>query len=87
VRQRQARLPFSRLFEKKPGIMPVSGSAEVYYGGAFHEAAVFSRHDLPLRARVNGPALLHQVDTTFFVEPGFVAEVHQSGNMILEKAR
>lgn len=87
VRQKQKGLSFSKLFEKKAGEMPQHTTAKVYYSGSLHDVKVFNRHELPLSAKIQGPAILHQLDTTFFVEPGYTAEVHHSGNIILEKAQ
>src|SRR3546814_10777738 len=51
---------------------PAEGSVEaakrtmrqVWLGGAWHEAGIYSRLDLPLGAVIPGPAILEQSDTT-----------------------
>ena len=40
---------------------------------------------LPLGARVEGPALLEQADTTIFVDAGLAASVDRFGNLIIER--
>ena len=42
------------------------------------------RMALPVDAEVAGPAILTQVDTTTYIEPGFRALVHSTGNVIIE---
>jgi N-methylhydantoinase A len=42
--------------------------------------------DLPAGAEIDGPAILSQMDSTTFVEPGYSATVHPTGNILI-KAR
>ncbi len=39
---------------------------------------------LPVGARVAGPAILEQSDTTIFVDPGLGAEVDRFGNLVVK---
>jgi N-methylhydantoinase A len=57
----------------------------VYADGGWHEAAVYDRLALPVGARVVGPAVLEQPDTTTFVDPGLVAEVDRLGNLVISR--
>ena len=54
---------------------------------AWHDAAsVATRYaglDLPVGARIDGPAILEQADTTVWLEPGFHAEVDAFGNLLV----
>ncbi|HUZ63338.1 MAG TPA: hydantoinase/oxoprolinase family protein [Acetobacteraceae bacterium] len=61
------------------------GHRAVYADGAWHQAAVFSRSDLPIGAAIDGPAVLEQPDTTIFVDPGLRARVDEFGNVLLER--
>ncbi|MDN2567189.1 hydantoinase/oxoprolinase family protein [Aquibium sp. A9E412] len=60
-----------------------TGTRRVYADGAFHEAGVYDRLALAVDARVEGPALLEQADTTIFVDPGLVGTVDRFGNLIV----
>lgn len=63
-----------------------SGSTrEVYFESldAFVTAAVLDGGDLP--ARVSGPAVIHQVDATILVPPGWEAIRHETGNLIVTR--
>jgi N-methylhydantoinase A len=63
----------------KQGVRPV------YVHGAWHEANVYARRELPVEAIVKGPAILEQQDTTILVEPGLQARVDRLGNVILQR--
>lgn len=56
---------------------------KVYAGGQWTEASVYRRLDLPAGARLDGPALLEQPDTTIWVEPDLEATVDRFGNLIM----
>ena len=60
------------------------GTRPVHAGGVWHEASIWERLALPVGARISGPAVLEQPDTTIFVEPGQSAEVDRFGNLIIE---
>ncbi|MET7242761.1 hydantoinase/oxoprolinase family protein [Methylobacterium sp. EM32] len=57
------------------------GTRPIYAGGAWHEAAIYSREKLPLGAEIVGPAVIQQIDATTMVEPGAVARVDAIGNL------
>lgn len=57
------------------------GTRPVYAGGAWHEAAIYSREALPLGAEIAGPAVIQQIDATTVIEPGAVARVDAIGNL------
>jgi N-methylhydantoinase A len=48
---------------------------------------VYARGSLSVGARVPGPAILDQEDTTTVVYPGQVARVHESGSVILTEEK
>lgn len=60
------------------------GTQRVYHQGRWWEAALYARLDLPVGARVEGPAILLQPDTTVWLEPGFSARVDTLGNLLIE---
>ena len=63
-----------------------TGTRRVYVDGAWHEAAILTRLSLPVGARVPGPAILEQPDTTILIEPGLVGEVDAYGNVLIGEA-
>ncbi|HEY7608290.1 MAG TPA: hydantoinase/oxoprolinase family protein [Alphaproteobacteria bacterium] len=63
------------------------GSRKLWIAGAWREAAVYSRLDLPAGAAIAGPAMLEQPDTTIYVDPDLSARVDALGNVILERSR
>jgi len=58
---------------------------QVYVGGKWHEAGVFDRLSIGVDEKVEGPALLEQLDTTIFVDPGLAGRVDRFGNLIVER--
>ena len=61
------------------------GTRQVYADGAWHEAAIYERLALPAGARIVGPAIFEQPDTTIFLEPGDAGEVDRFGNLIMAR--
>ena len=55
-------------------------------GGAWHDATIFARLELPVGSVVAGPAILEQPDATVVVDPGLVARTDRFGNLIIERA-
>ena len=49
------------------------------------EAAIYARERLGAGARIDGPAILTQLDATTLLLPGQVGTVDQYGNLILEE--
>ena len=76
----------AELIKPRRGAMPKPAHTRVYHAGAWRECALYDRMELPSGAEVAGPAILTQIDTTTFVEPGFRALVHTTGNVIIEAA-
>ena len=63
-----------------------SGSRNVVFDDGAVETPIFWRDHLPLDARIEGPAIIEQMDTTILLEPGWVAMGDDFGNLILEMA-
>jgi len=56
------------------------------YFGAFVPTAIYERARLPLGARLAGPAIVEQSDTTTVIPPGVTALVDNVGNLRLRRA-
>ncbi|MFY0612922.1 MAG: hydantoinase/oxoprolinase family protein, partial [Hyphomicrobiaceae bacterium] len=67
----------------KPAEACQTGQRQVYADGRFHTANIYERLELGVDARIIGPALLEQPDTTIFVDPGLTARVDAFGNLVI----
>ena len=63
----------------------VSGTRSVWIDGDWTEATIYERLHLPVGAKIYGPALLEQPDTTMFVEPDLVGKVDEFGNVVISR--
>ncbi|MBE9605520.1 hydantoinase/oxoprolinase family protein [Acetobacteraceae bacterium H6797] len=61
------------------------GTRPVWFEGAWHEAAIYARLELPVGADIPGPAILEQPDATTVIDPGLTARVDRLGNVIVER--
>ncbi len=61
------------------------GTRRVWSDGAWHEADVYARLDLPIGAEVSGPALLEQPDTTIYIDPDLAGSVDRFGNLVIAR--
>lgn len=59
------------------------GTRQVYLDGEWRETAIWSRLDLPVGARIDGPAIFEQPDATVLLDPGLTAEVDALGNLVI----
>ncbi len=72
-------------------LAPVGGHADVlrrrpvHFGDAWHDTAIHDRLALPVGARIEGPAILEQPDTTILIDPDLVGEVDRFGNVIVTR--
>ncbi|GAA0588817.1 hydantoinase/oxoprolinase family protein [Craurococcus roseus] len=57
------------------------GRRPFYAEGGWREATVYARDALPAEARIDGPAVVQQMDATTVIEPGAVAIVDHIGNL------
>ena len=62
-----------------------TGSRRIYADGAWHDAVLYDRLALPVGARVEGPAILEQADTTIFIDPGLKGTVDSFGNVVIDR--
>lgn len=75
-------------------LAPVGGSVEgariatrkVHFGDAWHDTAIYNRLSLPVGARIPGPAILEQADTTVLIEPDLTGVIDELGNTIIERS-
>ena len=74
----------STLFRVATGAMPEPRRSRVFFDRKWREAQLFERTALPVDSEIKGPAVLLQPDSTTFVEPGYVARVHPTGNILIE---
>jgi N-methylhydantoinase A len=56
------------------------------YFGAFVPTAIYERARLPRGARLAGPAIVEQSDTTTVIPPGVTAVVDEAGTLRLRRA-
>ncbi|MDW4499187.1 hydantoinase/oxoprolinase family protein [Sulfitobacter sp. D35] len=61
------------------------GTRAVHFGDAWAETAIYDRLSLPVGARIAGPAILAQPDTTILIEPGHAGEVDSFGNVLITR--
>ena len=61
------------------------GVRQVYFAGAFREAAVYRRDGLTAGVVVRGPAILEQPDSTLIIPPGSSGRTDESGNLLIRE--
>jgi N-methylhydantoinase A len=54
-----------------------------YFGGAWHDTPHYDRSKLGVGARVDGPAIIRQYDTTTVLLPAHYAEIDPHGNILI----
>jgi N-methylhydantoinase A len=61
----------------------------VYYAEAdgYVDCPIYDRYALPAGARLAGPAIVEEFDSTTVVHPGFSVSVDETGNLIIERER
>jgi N-methylhydantoinase A len=74
------------LAPKGPGNTTALGIQRVYHAAQWWDAKRYARLDLPVGAKIDGPAILEQADTTIWVEPDFSARVDALGNLLIERS-
>lgn len=61
-----------------------TGARPVYFDGAWRETPVYWRDSLPIDYRLEGPAIVEQMDTTVVIEPGDVATPDALGDILVD---
>ncbi|MFT3816588.1 MAG: hydantoinase/oxoprolinase family protein [Rubrivivax sp.] len=62
----------------------ITGHRQVWFGGDWVRTPTYDRAALPAGARIDGPAIFDQMDTTTVAEPGNRITVDEFGNLIIE---
>jgi N-methylhydantoinase A len=78
------KVPLRRANTQQRGTPP-HGTREVYHDGRRLAYAVYQRADLAAGARIAGPAIIEQSDTTIPVLPGWLATVDDFDNLSMER--
>ncbi|MEM8550948.1 MAG: hydantoinase/oxoprolinase family protein [Pseudomonadota bacterium] len=69
------------------GSSPASnGTRRIFVAGGWHEAALYMRDTLHLGARIDGPAVVQQPDSTVLILPGWAGSVDAYGNLVIRRA-
>ncbi len=74
------------MFRPKPGgtvEAALTGERRAYFAGAWYLAKIYRRERLPPGARLMGPAIVEQLDSTLVLDPGTKAEVDPLGNILV----
>src|SRR6185312_12619907 len=60
---------------------------EVYFAeaGGYVDCPIYGRYALPAGAKLAGPAVVEEFDSTTVVHPGFTVSVDDTGNLIVER--
>jgi N-methylhydantoinase A len=77
--------PLAKL-AKKPEAAPFSRRDVVFTKGAVPSVPVWRRRDLSAGQRIEGPAIVEQLDATSLIFPGDRAEIDAWGNIVIELA-
>lgn len=64
----------------------IIGERKIWHSGCEHTATIYERLNLPVGARIAGPALAEQPDTTILIDPGLEGRIDEFGNMIITRA-
>jgi N-methylhydantoinase A len=82
---RRRRFPLASLIEagSRAGRLEgaLIGERKVYADGRWRMANVFDRVKLPIGTRIEGPAIVQQIDATTFIDAAAVATVDDIGNL------
>ncbi len=60
-----------------------TGEQPIYYEGAFHTAALYDRAKLKAGNRIDGPAIVTEMDSTTVILPGYTGGVDALGNILI----
>ncbi|TVR36220.1 MAG: hydantoinase/oxoprolinase family protein [Nitriliruptor sp.] len=61
----------------------VTGTNPIWVDDAAHDATVYERAKLPAGARIDGPAIVTEMDSTTLILPGHTGEVDQYGSILI----
>jgi N-methylhydantoinase A len=63
----------------------VVGQRDAHFTGGFVPTAIYDRARLPEGARLTGPAIVEQTDTTTVIPPGYAATVDAASNLRIRR--
>jgi N-methylhydantoinase A len=64
-------------------VRALAGERQAWFCGAWHATKIYRREKLPPGARLAGPAIIEQLDSTLVLDPGSRAEVDELGNIVV----
>ena len=56
----------------------------VYFNGEWLTSNVYDRTQIGSDTRIEGPAIIQQVDSTCVIDPGSTAKIDSVGNLIID---
>ena len=59
----------------------------MWFAGGWRDTPIHRRAGLAPGARLDGPAIVEQMDTTIVIEPGCRAEADAMGNLVVDVGR
>jgi N-methylhydantoinase A len=65
------------------GAPQATATRRVWFSGGWTDTPIYRRLDIGAGARIDGPAIVEQMDTTSVIEPGCVAEADGMGNLVV----
>jgi N-methylhydantoinase A len=83
-------VPKAALAEYEPGDVtaPPCGHRDAWFGRPEpYETAIYWRPDLSAGAKIEGPAIIEQLDSTVLVPPGTLAEIDRFLNVVMRVER
>ena len=60
-----------------------TGTRRVWFESGWQETPIYAREKLPLAAKLEGPAVIEQMDSTTVVEPNNTVDIDEVGNLII----
>jgi N-methylhydantoinase A len=63
------------------------GAAKTYYDGGWIDCPMYKRAMLPIGTQLRGPAIVTELTSTTFIEPGWKANVDEFGNIVIREER
>ncbi len=71
--------------ENIAGTIEATAEREAFFDNKMIPTKIYDRSQLPLRAKLIGPAIIEEETSTIIVEPGFTAEVGSYGEVYLKR--
>jgi len=65
----------------------IVGDHEIFYDGKSHKTKLYDRSKIKARNKIEGPAIVMEMDSTTLILPGHVGEVDSYGNIVIRPQR